>query len=485
MNFNQIPEIIFSGALFINALLFIPQFVKIIQEKAAHEVSLLTFIGFLLIQAAIVWHGFLNQDWLLVGGYLASMLTCGAVIISVLIYRRHQPLSLQDQLELQDTILALMPGHLYWVGRDGRYLGCNNQQAQSAGLHARGDIIGKRNADLPWNCNAGQLPENLDQINFDVIRTGQKRVIEEPAILQDGSTAVFLSHKVPLHNHRGRIIGMAGISMDITERKQAETALKTAKEAIENAQKTKQAFLENISHDLRTPFCGLLTLTQLLEQEEDDPKKKNYLQLIAESAQALLNHINDILSYVQGAASTPVLNKAFKLPQVLHEVCAIIKPETQLKELEFSCDIDPNLPEIVRGDHLRLQRILMHLLSNAVKFTSSGYVRLEAQLRADQEKHWLIQFIVADSGIGIPEDKRDIIYESFHRLTPTHSALFPGKGLGLTLVKQFLDELGGEANITGGMGQGTNFELLIPFKKPLSLNLNANRSLLRQAQGRP
>src|SRR5271155_3116318 len=177
MNLNQIPEIIFSSALFINALLFIPQLIKIIKEKTAHDVSLLTFFGFWLIQAAIVWHGFLQQDFLLIWGYLFSMVTCGLVIVCIMIYR-HQSLSVQEQMELQDNLLALMPGHLYWVGRDGRYLGCNNQQAHSAGLQSRQEIIGKRNADLPWNFNAGQLPENLDKINFDVIRSGQKRVIE-------------------------------------------------------------------------------------------------------------------------------------------------------------------------------------------------------------------------------------------------------------------------------------------------------------------
>ena len=160
-------------------------------------------------------------------------------------------------MELQDNLLALMPGHLFWVGRDGRYLGCNNQQAHSAGLQSRQEIIGKRNADLPWNFNAGQLPETLDQINFDVIRTGQKRVIEEPAVLQDGSKAIFLSNKIPLHNRRGKIIGMAGISIDITERKQVEITLKQAKEAAENAQQTKEAFLQNISHDLTNPVLWI------------------------------------------------------------------------------------------------------------------------------------------------------------------------------------------------------------------------------------
>jgi two-component system aerobic respiration control sensor histidine kinase ArcB len=289
-------------------------------------------------------------------------------------------------------------------------------------------------------------------------------------VLQDGSKAIFLSHKIPLHNRRGKIIGMAGISIDITERKQAESALKQAKEAAENVQQTKEAFLQNISHDLRTPFCGLLSMAQFLEQQEEDAEKRKYLQIIAESAQALLNHINDILTYVNYAANTPVVDKAFKLPQLLQEVCAIVKPEAHLKALDFSCDITSDIPEIVRGDRLRLQHILLHLLANAIKFTPCGYVHLQAKLQANQEKQWLIQLTVVDNGIGIPEDKREVIFEPFHRLTPVPRALFTGKGLGLSIVKQFLDELGGEVQVTGAIGQGTIFTLLIPFKKPLSPN---------------
>src|SRR3984957_16187779 len=107
LNLNAISELLFSSALFINALLFIPQLIKIIKEKTAHDVSLLTFVGFWLIQAAIVWHGFLHQDVLLFWGYLASMATCGLVILFLIIYRHHQPLSVQEQMELQDNLLAL------------------------------------------------------------------------------------------------------------------------------------------------------------------------------------------------------------------------------------------------------------------------------------------------------------------------------------------------------------------------------------------
>jgi signal transduction histidine kinase len=174
------------------------------------------------------------------------------------------------------------------------------------------------------------------------------------------------------------------------------------------------------------------------------------------------------LHYINFAASTPLLDKAFNLPALLQDVYAIVKPEAQTKDLILSCDVPANIPETVRGDRLRTQHILLHIMANAIKFTPSGYVHLQAKLHANHEKQWVIQFIIDDSGIGIPEDKRDVIFEQFHRLTPSHRALYTGKGLGLTIVKQFLDELGGEVQVKGAVGQGTTFELLIPFKKSLS-----------------
>src|SRR5262245_52936156 len=115
------------------------------------------------------------------------------------------PSKIKEQLEMLDNLLAVIPGHLYWTDRNGLYLGCNNQQAISAGLHSRKDIIGKSNQELPWNFNAGQLPESLDEINKQVIRTNKPIIIEEPAILQNGTEAIFLSNKVPLHNNRGQV----------------------------------------------------------------------------------------------------------------------------------------------------------------------------------------------------------------------------------------------------------------------------------------
>ncbi len=458
LNFPTLPDLLLSSALFINALLFIPQFIKILKEKTAQEVSLLTFVGFWLIQATIVWHGFLQRDWWLVWGYSFSMFTCGAVIVGIILYRqRPPPALLQDQYELLDNLLAIMPEHLYWIDREGRYLGCNNQQAESAGLASREDIVGKRNSDLPWNINAGQLPETLDALNQTIMRTGEAQIVEEPAVLPNGRTAIFLSHKVPLRR-RGQIVGMAGVSIDITARIEAEKALLQALQA-------KDDFLHNISHDLRTPFCGLVTMTEILALNEENPERKMGLQCIMDSAEALLTHLNEILDYVRSTAGTPVSQTTFDLPALVQTTYAMLAPAAQAKQLHFTWEVTQSLPTSVCGDRLRTQQILLHVLANAIKFTPKGFVRLQTAVESEREHQWLIRFTVSDSGIGIPAEQREKIFEPFHRLTPSYQARYAGKGLGLSLVKQFLTELGGEIQVASTLNQGSTFTLFIPFQQ--------------------
>jgi len=458
-------EFIFSFALFANALLFIPQAIKISKEKAAEEISLLTFLGFLLIQFAIVLHGIINHDYLLMIGYLLSMLSCGAVVALTMFYNKHQsptkeldlekilkelpghvyckdkegvylisndnqwkdigltslselkgktdydlfstdeanqlrvadeevmrtgelkvleeetriasgelacylshkiPLRdkknkivgilgvsiditdaknrVTEQFAMLERIISIIPGHVYWVDKEGAYLGCNDNQARSAGLNSRKEIVGRHNRDLPWNFNAGTLPETLDGINKKVIETRRSVTIEEPALLRDGTEATFLSSKVPLFNESGRVIGMVGISIDITDRKRAEVSLKAAKEAAEAANQAKAEFLRNMRHDLRTPFSGLFGLTELIESQESDPEKKATLSCITESAKALLDQINEIFEFVEiESGQLPIIEKEFDLHNLIKTVYDMLLPSAKSKQIDFNLTLEFNL----------------------------------------------------------------------------------------------------------------------------------------------
>lgn len=581
-------EFIFSVALLINALLFIPQIIKIFREKTAKSLSLLTFLGFFLIQLVIVLHGFINHDYLLTSGYLLSMLTCGLVVALILFYKYKRrdgivsggevsfedileqlpghiywkdregfclgcnsnnwkdfglkslssikgktdydlfskaeadqirvvdeevirtgklrvveetltvagktslylsykvPLKDKDhqiigilgtsvditqskqevieQLNMLENIIAVMPGNVYWMNREGIYLGCNDNEANAVGLRSRQEIVGKRNVDIPGFV----IPEFLDEVNKQVMEEGGSVVIEEPARLQDGTEATFLSSKVPLQNRAGEVVGMVGISIDITERKAAEKSLKSAKEMAEVANKAKTEFLCNMQHDFRTPFSGILGLAQLLESQETEPEKKESLSYITQSAQALLDQLNEIFEFLEAESGhLPILEKEFDLHSILNDVFSMMLPSSRNKQLDFSLTIDPNLPKYVVGDRVRAQRILMNLIANAIKFTKKGYVKIDAKVAGTRDKHIIVSFVIQDTGIGIPADKQGIIFERFNRLTSSYSGVYSGKGLGLRVVKQLLDEIDGRCYLDSEVDKGTTFKILIPYKLPL------------------
>lgn len=594
-------EFVFSFALFINALLFIPQAIKIFKNKTAEGVSLLTFSGFLLIQLAIVLHGVIKHDYLLIIGYLLSMATCGLIIVLTLIYRKgggvssgaelgfkdileqlpghiywknregvhlgcnatnwkdfgltslseikgktdydlfpkqqadqlrivdeevmrtgqlkvkeelltvgeksslylsyksplknkygqtigilgtslditHSKQEVMEELNMLENIIAVMPGNVYWMNKKGIYLGCNDNEAKAVGLQTRQEIIGKRNADILGFV----IPEFLDEVNKKVMESGNLVIAEEPAVLNDGTQATFLSSKVPLRNQHGEITGMIGISIDITERKEAESALKAAKEAAEAANEAKTEFLSNMRHDLRTPFTGILGLAGLMAEQETDPEKKENLSYIAESAQALLNHVNEILEFVQvESGQLPILEKQFDLYALLNHTLNMLLPSAKDKRLNLTLNVSKDVPQFLLGDAVRTQRILINLISNAIKFTEKGYVKVEVQKVDKLETKIVLNFVVENTGPGIPEDKRDIIFERFNRLTSSYSGIYPGKGLGLKIVRQFLEEIGGQIYLTSELGKGTVFKVLIPYQLPLLPNLATHNDANEQSK---
>jgi two-component system, OmpR family, aerobic respiration control sensor histidine kinase ArcB len=584
-------EFFFGVALFINALLYIPQALKIFREKTAKSISLSMFIGFFLIQFAILLHGLMNHDYLLTAGYLLSMVTCGCVVALTLFYEKRdkasstidisfqdileqlpghiywknkegvhlgcnynnckdfgvkslsdakgktdydlfskseadqlkildqevmrtgqlrvmeEPLTIagktnlylshkvplknkygeiigilgtslditdskkevMEQLNMLENIIAVMPGNVYWMNKQGVYLGCNDNEAKSVGLTARQEIVGKRNIDI----SGFVIPEFLDEVNKKVMESGDLIVAEEPAVLQNGTKATFLSSKVPLHNQGGEVMGMVGISIDITDRKNSEEALKAAKKMAEAANEAKTQFLCNMQHDLRTPFSGILGLSEFMESKETDLEKKENLSMISQSAQALLEQLNEIFEFVKvESGQLPILDKEFDIRCVLNEVFSMLLPSAKSKQLEFTLTIADALPQFVVGDRVRTQRVLMNLIANAIKFTQEGYIKFEAKVASQENMQLVVSFVIQDTGIGIPENKQNIIFERFNRLTSAYSSMYAGKGLGLRIVKQFLDDINGQSHLESEVGKGSIFKILIPYRLPLLKELD-------------
>ncbi len=247
-----------------------------------------------------------------------------------------------------------------------------------------------------------------------------------------------------------------------------EKNLNQAKEAAEVANQAKTEFLSNMRHDIRTPLSGIVGFSEILKAESKEPRIKEYADNLVASSHALLHLMDEVLEAVRvSSGEIPLLKRKFDLINTLEEVINLYQARAKEKRLELSLNLKPNLPRYVIGDKIRVHRVLMELVSNALNFTDKGHVKIHAELAKKKKRDLIIRMIVSDSGLGIPNDKQQEIYLQFKRLTPSYQGIYKGAGLGLYVVKQFIDELEGEIYVESLPRKGTAFTCLIPLLEPL------------------
>lgn|SRR3990167_7659109 len=364
-------------------------------------------------------------------------------------------------------IVNHLPHYIFWKDRNSIFLGCNQLFAEAAGLRGPEEIIGKTDFDLAWGEDLSASYVADDQM---IMESGLSKLnYEELQHQADGSDRIILNSKVPMRDSTGTVIGIMGVYTDITERKQMEVALIEAKEEAETANRLRTEFIRNMEHDIRTPFSGILGVAQLLLDQEEDAEKRSMLMDMTQCAQELLEYCNSILDLSRlEFGSVPVLMKNFSVRAVIDSVLSMESQVARFKGLALTCEYDTHIPEFLIGDSFRVQRILINLVSNAIKFTERGSVTLRIILeKRIDSRHVILKFMVEDTGIGIPEDKQNFIYEKFARLDPSYRGQLRGQGLGLYIVKQLIQELDGDIYLRTVLGQGSCFTVLLPFTVPL------------------
>ena len=358
-------------------------------------------------------------------------------------------------------LVEYFPGHLYWKDADGVCRGCNQEILRYFGYKSSDELIGKTDYDLLSAVEA----DALRAIDLHVMQSGEPCIREEPVIL-DGEVRTFLSKKIPLRNKQGVVTGVLGTSLDITFQKNIEEKLRFEKMRAEQASQVKSEFIANMSHDLRTPLSGMQALAEdIILQTKDDSVSEN-ASLLLQASHDLLNLIDDILQVSRlDSGQEKVHSVSFMLAPLIQNTLSIMKPKALEKSIKLTLAYDDQLPAQVMGPHLVLQRILVNLLSNALKFTAEkGVVDIIIKLNRIEGSQCYIDFIVDDTGIGIAADKLDIIFEKFSRVAASFQGQYSGAGMGLYMVKHYVEQMGGEIDVVSQEGLGSRFHCTIPLE---------------------
>jgi len=316
-------------------------------------------------------------------------------------------------------------------------------------------------------------PHNAQKVYEEVFTNGF--VVDCPLTLKnkDGILTEVLFNGSVYKDNRGNILGAVIVARDVTAQKRIEKELIEAKSNAEHARqiaedavKAKQQFLANMSHEIRTPMNAIIGFTKVILKTSLDEKQREYLNAIKVSGDSLLVLINDILDLAKVDAGKMTFEAIpFRLASSVSSMLILFEAKVKEKNLTLVKHYDASIPEVLVGDPVRLQQIIVNLLSNAVKFTVQGQITMDVRLMHEDEENAAIQFSVTDTGIGIPEDQKEKIFDNFQQAYSKTSRLFGGTGLGLAIVKQLVEAQHGTLTVTSKVGEGSTFSFSLDFKK--------------------
>jgi two-component system, sensor histidine kinase and response regulator len=344
--------------------------------------------------------------------------------------QKQKTAEIKRQSSLISALLDSIPDVIFFKDINGVYLGCNHRFAELA-RKSRDEIVGCTDYDLVDKQIADAFRDNDKR----VIELGQMQHNEEWFSCLDGRKILLETAKTPYLDQDGTLIGILGISRDITERKLADENLLIANAQADAANHAKSEFLANMSHEIRTPMNGIIGMTGLLLDTNLDDEQRHYAGIVRSSGESLLCLINDILDFSKIEANKLDLEILdFDVLNLLDDFVVTLAVRAHEKGLELLCAADLNIPTRLRGDPGRLRQILTNLAGNAIKFTHHGEIAVRVKLIENNEDNVLLRFAVQDTGIGIQKENLGLIFSDFTQADASTTRQYGGTGLGLTIM---------------------------------------------------
>lgn len=398
---------------------------------------------------------------------------------------------LENSQQFLQLVMDTLPQAVFWKDLDSVFLGCNRHFLAAAGLATVEEIVGKDDRELPWTSEQAAWFRECDRRVMD---SNQPEIGAIESQLQaDGKQAWLETNKVPLHDDYGHVIGILGSFQDITDRKKAEhnlqrlnLELQQAKDAADEASRSKSEFLAKMSHELRTPLNGILGYAQILGRSPQlGQKERHAVEIIHGCGNHLLDLINEILDLAKIEARklelTPV---PVHFPSFLQNIVEVCRVRAEQKNIELRYDILGALPEGLELDEKCLRQVLLNLIGNAIKFTDIGTVAVQVEPLGLSTGVAKLRFSVADTGIGISDEDQEKLFEAFEQVGD-QARKSEGTGLGLTISQQMIQLMGSQIQVESAQGAGSKFffELALPLTQAWSQPIDASGAKIVGYQG--
>jgi PAS domain S-box-containing protein len=375
-------------------------------------------------------------------------------------------------------ILDSLYGFVGLYTLDGTVLYVNRAPLEAAEVRVE-DVVGKPFWETySWS----HCAEERVRLRDAMARAAAGEIVRYDAnvLMKGGRKTIVDVAFGPLRDEHGNIVNVIGFGVDITGRKEAEARLLLAIQIAEVASRAKSEFLANMSHEIRTPMNGIIGLTEVVLESDLNSEQREYLGLVKASANSLMTIIGDILDISKIQAGKVVLNpKEFWIRDLVATTVSGFETAASDKDLQLSCDIHPQIPDVMLGDPDCVRQVLVNLLGNAIKFTQAGAVKLS--IEASSEGSDLVQFRVRDTGVGVAPDQRQRIFEPFTQVDASSRREFGGTGLGLAICAELVEMMGGEIWVTSDGQSGSTFHFTARLK-----SANAATEVMTHAvQGTP